>query len=116
MTDTRPFRIHAADDSRDTGHTVRAETVEDAAFAFVDRWHPPLDASGDVLLQRLDERISSHNADGERQFTISMGRGMARFDPDRPKSLQQLLEEADTRLYVNKRATKAARNAHPSPN
>lgn len=54
MTDTRPFRIHAADDSRDTGHTVQAETVEDAAFAFVDRWHPPLDASGDVVLMITD--------------------------------------------------------------
>ena len=54
MTDTRPFRIHAADDSRDTGLTVQAETVEDAAFAFVDRWHPPLDASGDVVLMITD--------------------------------------------------------------
>lgn len=36
------------------GHTVRAETVEDAACAFVDRWHPPADASGDVVLMITD--------------------------------------------------------------
>ena len=70
-----------------------------------------LDASGQVLLHRLDEHVKSRNADGQRRFAISIGRGMARFDPDKPKSLQQLLDEADARLYVNKRATKAARTA-----
>lgn len=54
MTDTRPFMVHTANDSRDAGHTVRAQSVEDAAFAFVDRWHPPVDASGDVVLMITD--------------------------------------------------------------
>ena len=106
----------AGDDAIKEAATILRETFRDSDIVgrlggdeFVALAVNCLDASGDVLLQRLDERINSHNADGERQFTISMGRGMARFDPDRPKSLQQLLEEADTRLYVNKRATKAAR-------
>jgi hypothetical protein len=54
MTDTRPFMVHTANDSRDAGHTVRAQSIEDAAFAFVDRWHPPADASGDVVLMITD--------------------------------------------------------------
>ena len=33
---------------------------------------------------------------------------MARFDPHNPKSLQQLLDEADARLYEDKRSRKAS--------
>ena len=29
MSENRPFLVHTADDSRDTGHTVRAESAED---------------------------------------------------------------------------------------
>jgi len=62
-----------------------------------------------VLVNRLDERIAAHNAREGRPFRISIGRGVARFDPHNPKSLQQLLDEADARLYEDKRARKAAR-------
>ncbi len=54
MPQDRAFRIHTVDDSRDSGHTVHGETFVDAAFAFVDRWHPPVDASGDVVLMVTD--------------------------------------------------------------
>lgn len=54
MSENRPFLVHAADDSRDAGHTVQAESAEDAAFAFVDRWHPPTDSTGDVTLMITD--------------------------------------------------------------
>ncbi|MBK6304739.1 MAG: PAS domain S-box protein [Gemmatimonadetes bacterium] len=68
-----------------------------------------LDPTGQVLVNRLDERIAAHNAREGRPFRISIGRGVARFDPHNPKSLQQLLDEADARLYEDKRARKAAR-------
>jgi diguanylate cyclase (GGDEF)-like protein/PAS domain S-box-containing protein len=68
-----------------------------------------LDPTGAVLLRRLDERLAHHNAREGRAFQLSMGRGVARFDPSNPKSLQQLLDEADARLYEDKRARKAAR-------
>ena len=72
-----------------------------------------LDASGGVVSQRLDDRMKAHNDLSDRLFPISMGRGMVRFDPNNPKSLQQLLDEADAKLYVNKRAMKAARGTLP---
>ncbi|HEX4932036.1 MAG TPA: hypothetical protein VFV33_02585, partial [Gemmatimonadaceae bacterium] len=68
-----------------------------------------LDPTGDVLLHRLDARIAAHNARAGRRFAISMGRGLARFDPHNPRSLQQLLDEADARLYADKRSRKAAK-------
>lgn len=66
-----------------------------------------LDPTGQVLVRRLDERLAAHNARGGRKFALSVGRGLARFDPHNPKSLQQLLDEADARLYEDKRARKA---------
>jgi len=69
-----------------------------------------LDSSGDVLLRRLDERLEQHNQGGKRPFVLSLGRGVARFDPHNPKSLQQLLDEADVRLYEDKRSRKAVRH------
>ncbi|MFN8580153.1 MAG: diguanylate cyclase [Gemmatimonadaceae bacterium] len=68
-----------------------------------------LDITGGVLVQRLDERLAAHNGRPGRKYSLSIGRGMVRFDPDHPKSLQQLLDEADQRLYEDKRVRKAAR-------
>ena len=68
-----------------------------------------LDETGQVLVNRLDERLAAHNATPERRFQLSVGRGMARFIAEQPKNLQQLLEEADGRLYQDKRRRKAAR-------
>ncbi|MFN8571009.1 MAG: PAS domain S-box protein [Gemmatimonadaceae bacterium] len=68
-----------------------------------------LDPSGDVLLHRLDERLAAHNALPDRTFKLSIGRGLARFDLENPKNLQQLLDQADLQLYEDKRVRKAAR-------
>lgn len=62
-----------------------------------------LDSSGTVLLDRLDERIAAHNAQSGLRYSLSIGRGMVRFDPDDPKNLQQLLDQADERLYGDKK-------------
>ncbi len=69
-----------------------------------------LDPSGDVLLHRLDERLAAHNNRPDRVFKLSVGRGLARFDPEQPKNLQQLLDQADRQLYEDKRVRKAARS------
>lgn len=72
-----------------------------------------LDPTGAVLLNRLDERLAVHNARAGRKFRLSIGRGLARFDADNPKNLQQLLDEADQRLYEDKRLRKAGRQEQP---
>ncbi len=70
-----------------------------------------LDPTGAVLLNRLEDRLSHRNAKPGRDFRLSIGRGLARFDPTHPKSLQQLLDEADARLYEDKRARRGGRAA-----
>ena len=50
MTDTelRRFAVHAAHEDRGREHTVEGASFEDAAVAFVETWHPTVDAEGDV--------------------------------------------------------------------
>jgi diguanylate cyclase (GGDEF)-like protein/PAS domain S-box-containing protein len=67
-----------------------------------------LDPTGQILLSRLEERLGAHNETPGGRFKLSMGRGMARFDPADPMTLQQLLDVADKYLYEDKRVRKAA--------
>ena len=46
----RRFEVHAAHEGRGRGHTVEGVSFEDAALAFVETWHPRVDAEGDVTL------------------------------------------------------------------
>ena len=62
-----------------------------------------LDPTGEVLLARLDQRLNARNAAPGRAYILSMSRGVATFDPLRPRSLQELLEEADARMLRGKR-------------
>ena len=66
-----------------------------------------LDPTGDVLLARLDQRLHAHNAEPGRPYAISMGRGLAAFDPQAPQSLDELVRLADARLMDAKRARRA---------
>lgn len=62
-----------------------------------------LDAGGDVLLGRLDQRLHAHNTRPGRSWELSIGRGVARFDPHHPRNIEQLLAEADAQLMAAKR-------------
>lgn len=44
----RRFTAHAALESRNQTHEVSGESFEDAAFEFIDRWHPAPDAHGEI--------------------------------------------------------------------
>lgn len=48
MPDTQTYRVHARHDDGHRGHVIDAVSFEDAAVAFVELWHPPVDADGDV--------------------------------------------------------------------
>ncbi|MGQ0766635.1 MAG: PAS domain S-box protein [Gemmatimonadota bacterium] len=66
-----------------------------------------LDPTGAVLLDRFDHKLAERNARGATPYRLSIGRGLARFEPDDPRSLAQLLESADRQLYEDKRRRKA---------
>jgi hypothetical protein len=70
----RRFSAHAANDSRKKTHDVFGVSFEDAAFDFIDRWHPAPDQDGEIQIM-LTERQT-----GERQcFRIDLVGGEAGF-------------------------------------
>jgi hypothetical protein len=48
MPEIQTYRVHARDDDHNHGHAVDAVSFEEAAVAFVELWHPPVDADNEV--------------------------------------------------------------------
>jgi diguanylate cyclase (GGDEF)-like protein len=65
--------------------------------------------SEEALPTRLHERVQRFNETGEAPYTLSISTGTARFNPDDPIPLEELLELSDTRMYEAKRAKKLCR-------
>lgn len=55
-------------------------------------------------IARLQEAAAVINAEEGREFSLSLSVGIARFDPNDPVSLDQLIERADGQMYAHKRA------------
>src|SRR5262249_3264728 len=60
------------------------------------------------LLARLAARLEALNARAGREFQLGFSTGVAAFDPSSPESLEDLLSEADGRMYLDKRRRKDA--------
>ena len=50
MLETRTFRAHARHDGCDHAHSLEAESFEAAAVAFMETWHPEVDADGQASI------------------------------------------------------------------
>ena len=59
---------------------------------------------GKALGSRLQHKIYIHNAAEKRDYQISLSVGMAYSDPENPYSLDELMSQADTRMYEQKRS------------
>jgi diguanylate cyclase (GGDEF)-like protein len=70
-------------------------------------------SAGQVLAERLQQVVRAHNAAGPRRFELSLSVGLAQYDPERPCSLQQLLAQADARMYEVKQVRRQARSEAP---
>jgi diguanylate cyclase (GGDEF)-like protein/PAS domain S-box-containing protein len=55
------------------------------------------------LTLRLLEKLEERNRRGETRYRLSMSIGFARYDPDRPCSIEELLEQGDAMMYERKR-------------
>ncbi|MDP2268099.1 MAG: diguanylate cyclase, partial [Deltaproteobacteria bacterium] len=55
-----------------------------------------------ILLQRLAEQTSHHNAVPDRPYKIAMSIGIAIYDPVNPGSLDELMSVADKLMYEQK--------------
>jgi hypothetical protein len=70
----RRFSAHAAHEARAQTHDVFGVSFEDAAFDFVERWHPAPDEDGEIQVMLEDCQT------GERQcFKIDTVGGQAGF-------------------------------------
>jgi diguanylate cyclase (GGDEF)-like protein/PAS domain S-box-containing protein len=64
------------------------------------------ESSADVLTDRLTEHMSYHNRYENRPYKLSVSTGIARYDPENPLSLHDLLIRADKMMYENKKDKK----------
>ncbi len=55
------------------------------------------------IIDRLEERLEEYNRSGRLPFKISLSTGMSIFDPEKPRSLDELLIVADQAMYDRKR-------------
>jgi diguanylate cyclase (GGDEF)-like protein len=62
-----------------------------------------------AVRERLRKRLAEYNARRDGTFTLSLSEGLAIFDPERPVTVDELIREADARMYEQKQAKKAAR-------
>jgi diguanylate cyclase (GGDEF)-like protein/PAS domain S-box-containing protein len=66
----------------------------------------PIEASSgstDMLVDRLNGNLRRYNDRHQREFTLSMSTGVALLEGELSKDVQQLLSEADSQLYRQKR-------------
>ncbi|MGH7409793.1 MAG: diguanylate cyclase [Candidatus Methylomirabilis sp.] len=56
----------------------------------------------EILIARLQENFNARNAKGDRRYTLLISLGIARYDPESPCSIDELLAMADTSMYGQK--------------
>jgi diguanylate cyclase (GGDEF)-like protein/PAS domain S-box-containing protein len=66
------------------------------------------EGKGTALARRLRERVQARNARPDVAYPVSFSLGIARYEPDRPVSLEELLAQADGKMYQDKSSKKNA--------
>jgi diguanylate cyclase (GGDEF)-like protein len=62
-----------------------------------------------TVRDRLEKRLVEYNARREGTFRLSVSVGLAIFDPARPVTVDELIRQADAKMYEQKLAKKSAR-------
>ncbi len=57
----------------------------------------------ELLISRLKRNLDIHNARPNRRYKLSLSVGTARYDPNQPISMEDLLAKADAAMYEQKR-------------
>lgn len=69
------------------------------------------DAGIDTVRNRLEKRLVEYNARRDGSFRLAVSVGLTVFDPARPVTLDDLIRQADARMYDEKLRRKAAGGA-----
>ena len=59
-----------------------------------------------IIMERLQKEIAKLNETGSRPFQLSISFGIARFEPESGKTIEQLVSEADKLMYAQKQSKK----------
>ena len=60
------------------------------------------ESSAENLRIRLNRNLGIFNARDKRRYTLMLSMGVVRYDPDHPASVEDLIAEADKRMYEEK--------------
>lgn len=66
----------------------------------------PKHAKPSVPIERLQRRVDAHNAESGRSYALAFSAGDVLFDKKRHGSIDDLLHDADERMYLQKRGKK----------
>ena len=61
---------------------------------------------GEILTHRIQDALEARNQQGDGTYPLSLSLGVARCDPDAPCNLDELIAQADGRMYLEKHAKK----------
>ncbi len=62
--------------------------------------------NADIYMARLQDQIDKYNNKENRRYSISISVGYSFYDPGKPCSIDELMVEADERMYEQKRSKK----------
>lgn len=55
-----------------------------------------------MVIERVQGAVASHNDRGNRPYTLSLSIGLAAYDPERDRDIDELIERADRSMYREK--------------
>jgi diguanylate cyclase (GGDEF)-like protein len=61
------------------------------------------DETRDVLIKRLRNILDNYNKPEGRNYQLSLSTGIAHYNPETPSTLDELMAQADTLMYEEKR-------------
>lgn len=62
------------------------------------------DGAADPLIRRIRKQLDARNSRGDLPYTLSLSIGVASYTPENPCSIDEILADADRRMYEEKRS------------
>ena len=69
------------------------------------------DSGIETVRNRLEKRLEKYNSRRDGSFRLAVSVGLTVFDPAKPVTVDELIRQADARMYEQKQQKKAARGA-----
>ena len=68
------------------------------------------ETNGDRMIHRLSESLASLSSSQQFHKPLTLSSGFAYYDPEHPRSIDEVLAEADSRMYDQKQPKKNSTN------